>query len=516
MPRKFASRRALPQLITASLPAPVGGWNARDSLGDMEATDAVIMDNVWPLTTSVMLRKGYSQRATGLGSQVETLLAYNTPSGTQRLFGAAGTSIFDCTAGGAVGAAVVTSLSNARWQYVNMSTSGGNFILAVNGADKLLGYNGTAVWHDGDGTHDITGLDTSTCIHINLHKNRVWFIVNNSLKAWYLGTNSIAGAANPFDLSSVAQMGGYLMAMGTWTIDAGYGVDDLAVFVTSVGEIIVYRGTDVSSSSTWALVGVWRLGAPLGRRCLMKYAGDLLVISQDGILPLASALQSSRLNPKVALTDKIQQVYSDSAGTYKANYGWQTIYYPGANMLLFNVPVSTGASQQQYAMNTISKAWARFKGLSANCFELFQDNLYFGGDGFVGKAWNTYADSGSTIAADVQQAYNYFGSKGQTKRWTMIRPTLLANSAPIIYATLNVDFNSAPPLQQLSYAATNYGLWGSSSWGTALWGSSLPLNAWQDCNSIGYAGAYRMQVTSSNADLKWITTDFVMEKGGIL
>jgi hypothetical protein len=482
----------------------------------MEPTDAPIMDNFWPLTTAVMLRKGHTQYSTGLGGQVESIFAYNTPSGTQSLFGVAGNSIYDCTAGGAVGAASVTGLSNSRFQYLNISTSGGNFLLCVNGADKLRGYNGSAWWADGDGLHDITGLDTATCVHIGLHKNRVWLIVSGSLKAWYLGTNSIAGAANPFDLSSVAQQGGYLVAMGTWTIDAGYGVDDLAVFVTSVGEIIVYRGTDVSSSSTWALVGVWRLGSPLGRRCLMKYAGDLLIISQDGILPLASALQSSRLNPQVALSDKIQQVYSESAGNFKSNFGWQALYYPGANMLLFNVPVAEGASQQQYAMNTITKAWARFKGWSANVFEMFQDNLYFGGNGFVAKAWNTFADAGATIAADVLQAYNYFGAKGQNKHWVMFRPTLLSNSNPTIYATVNVDFNPEPPLSLLSYAPTNYGLWGSGSWGAALWGSGLPLAAWQDCGQVGYAGALRMQITSSGADLKWMSTDFVSERGGVL
>ena len=58
---------------------------------------------------------------------------------------------------------------------------------------------------------------------------------------------AVAGAASMFDLGQIFTEGGYLMAMATWTVDAGYGVDDLAVFITSEGEVAVYRG------GTWLL-----------------------------------------------------------------------------------------------------------------------------------------------------------------------------------------------------------------------------------------------------------------------
>ena len=102
----------------------------------------------------------------------------------------------------------------------------------------------------------------------------------------------------------------------------------MAVFVTSWGEVLVYKGTDPSSANTWALVGVWQIGAPVGRRCIMKYAGDLLIICQDGVYPMSSALQSSRVNPKVALTNKIQFAVSDAVTNYGSNFGWQLISFP--------------------------------------------------------------------------------------------------------------------------------------------------------------------------------------------
>lgn len=498
-----------------SLAAPVGGWNARDALGNMPITDAVQLTNFFPATTECVLRHGYSQFATGFSGQVESLMDYEGAA-TSKLFAACGSKIYDITLGGAVGAAAVSGLTNARWQYTNIATSGGNFMLCVNGADKLRGYNGSAWWADGDGTHDITGLDTATVAQINLHKNRVWLIQNNSLNAYYLGTSSIAGAATAFPLQSVARLGGYLVAMGTWTVDAGYGVDDHAVFVTSKGEIIVYKGTDPSSANTWSLVGVWQLGSPVGRRCLYKYAGDLLIISQDGLLPLSGALQSSRVNPKVALTDKIQSAVSEAVTNYGDNFGWQVIYFAKANQLWLNVPVAAG-SQEQYAMNSISKAWGQYQGWGANCWEIYGDQPYFGGNGFVGKAWDTYSDNGQNITGTALQSFSTFGKQSQYKRFTMLRPIFRASAAISLYAGINVDFNTSTSTAPLTFAPTTEGTWDVGTWDNSLFGGDLAiLQRWIGVSGVGYYGAPLVKAASQGIDVRWVSTDIVMEVGQII
>jgi hypothetical protein len=499
----------------ASLPAPVGGWNARDALGDMDPSDAVSMVNWFPQTSDVQLRKGYSQFATGISGQVETIFSYAGAS-SNKMFAFAGTSAYETTAGGAVGAAVLTGLTNARWQYINVSTSGGNFLLSVNGADKLRGYDGTNWYTDGDGSHDITGVNTANCININLFKNRVWFIEKNTLKAWYLPTSSIAGAATQFNFQGVARKGGYLVAMGTWTIDAGYGVDDIAVFITSQGEVITYGGTDPSSSTTWSLVGVFEIGAPLGTRCYLKFAGDILLATQDGVVPLSGELQSSRVNPRVALTDKIQFAMSNAATTYGSNFGWQMIYYAKANMLMLNVPVSTG-SQEQYAMNTITKNWGQFQNVSANCWEIFNDEPYFGGNGYVGKFWNSFSDNSTNINGTCKQAFNYFGMRGALKRWTLMRPTLLTNGSPQILSSIDIDFGDTASSSALSFTPTSYAVWDTAIWDTSVWGGDLGLQSnWQGVNGIGYCCAPRIQVASNGIEVHWVATDLVMERGAIL
>lgn len=504
---------------STSLPAPVGGWNARDSIADMDPKDAVILTNFFPSTTSVNLRGGYAQFSTGYGAQVETVISYNGPT-ADKLFGIAGGAVYDATAGGAVGAAAITGLTNSRWQYVNITTSGGSFIEMCNGADNVYTFNGTT-WTDQGAA--ITGVTSSELVGINVHKNRVWFIQNATLKAWYLPVQSITGAAAALDLSAFCPHGGYLMAMGTWTIDAGHGVDDMAVFVTSQGDVLVYRGTDPTSASTWALVGVWYLGSPIGRRCFLKYGGDLLLITQDGLLPLSGALQSSRVNPRVAVTDKIQQATTAAVTSYGGNFGWNVIHHSKQNALILNVPVSVNANQQQYVMNSVTGAWCNFTGWQANCFEIYGDNqdLYFGGTTFIGKAWTTYADAGQAIPTRALQAFSYFGSPAQLKRFTMMRPTFYASSPPAVLGQINVDYDQSPATATLAAATAVGTLWDATAagdkWDAAIWGSGLELSRlWQGASGVGYNGAPNITTNTNSIDLQWLATDIVLEAGGIL
>ena len=511
--RRIVPARSQP----ASLPAPIGGWNARDALGEMAPNDAVFLTNFYPATTDVVVRKGYSEFATGISGQVETLLTY-AGGANKDFFAVASGSIYDVSAGGAVGAASVTGLTNSRWKYVNNTTTGGSYLQAVNGADKMQVYDGSA-WHvDGDGApYDITGVNSNTLINVNVHKFRVWFVQKDTLKAWYLPTGAIGGAATEFDLSGTSMLGGSLVSMFTWTIDAGYGVDDLAAFLTSQGEVIVYRGTDPSAAATWALVGIWRIGTPIGHRPCIKFAGDLLIICQDGVYPMSGALQSSRTNPKVAVTDKIQFAVSASISSYGSNFGWQLLQFPKENMLFLNVPVQEGLNQQQYVMNTINKSWCNFTGWEANCWELYNEDPYFGGDGFVGKAWDTLSDNDTNIAADGLQAFNYFGSPGQYKRCTMIRPTLFTDGAPSASMNVNVDFDTSDTTAPLSFATTAYAAWDSAVWDTGIWGADLSVSRqWQGATGLGYAIALRLKTASKGIRVQWVATDLVLERGGIL
>lgn len=516
-PAQRASRN-IPQgfdATTASIPSPVKGWNAADSLADMDEAEAVVLTNWFPSTTEVMVRLGYDSSRTGLPGQVQSLLVHNGATAS-KMFAASGTAFYDVSTAGAVGAAVVTGLTNVKWQYVNFATSGGQYLMAVNGADKLRYYDGTN-WDVDGGGFTITGLNTINAIHINVFKRRVWLVEKNSLSAWYLPIDSIQGAAVEFPLDPLADKGGYLMAMGTWTIDAGIGADDMAVFVTSEGQVIVYRGINPSNEVTWSLVGVFNVGSPFSRRCLTKMGGDLLLITYDGLFPLSQYLQSDRVNQKSALTDKIQNAVSEATSFYNANFGWETIVYPVGQMILLNIPFTEGANQQQYVMNALTGAWCNFTGWDANCWALYNDEIYFGSNTFVARAWSGYYDNVANIEAVAQQAFNYFGSRGQLKRWTMMRPVLSSTGAPGIQANVNVDFEQAIPTTTISFTAPTTSDWDVARWDSAIWGGAYTIyKYWQGVNGVGYCAGPVLQSETGGIDTRWLSTDFVMEAGGVI
>ena len=62
----------------ASIPAPVGGWNARDSIANMEPMDAVQLTNFFPSVSNIVLRGGFVNWVTGISGQVQTLVNYST------------------------------------------------------------------------------------------------------------------------------------------------------------------------------------------------------------------------------------------------------------------------------------------------------------------------------------------------------------------------------------------------------------------------------------------------------
>jgi hypothetical protein len=500
---------------TVTVAAPIGGWNARDALGAMDPLDAVTLQNFWPGTNSVILRNGYTKHATGLPAQVQTLMAYS--SGTSnKLFAVSDGKIYDATSAGAVGSAAVSGLTNSKFQYVNITTPAASYLMAVNGADKLRTFDGST-WHtDGDGSpYNITNIDTATVSNITLFKNRIWLTTNDTLKVWYLPVNSIGGAAVALDMTSIFQLGGYIMAGMTWTLDAGYGVDDYLVFITSNGEALVWRLTDPTTPTGISQIGLYKVGAPIGRRCYTKFGGDLLVITQDGVVPMSGALQSSRLDPRVSITNKIQYAMSSAISTYGTNFGWSLLYYPKENQLILNVPIIEG-SQQQYVMNNITKSWCNFTGWAANCWELHLDDPYFGGNGYVAKAWNGNADDNADIAGFSLQSFQSYGTALQ-KQCKMIRYHLQTDGTPSIFGNVNVDYNLADEAAQLNFSVSNYGVWDSGLWDAAEWGSGLvPSADWQGATNIGYTFAPLIKTATQGIQLQWVATDLVFEGGGVL
>ena len=128
--------KRIPAVVkTKAVPAPVRGLNYRDALAAMRPDDALLLENLVCRPSYLECRKGWTPHVTGITGTVETLMTYSKPDGTDQLIGVAGTSMYNVTAAGAVGAAVVTGLTNAQWAYTQVSNTAGNFLICVNGVD---------------------------------------------------------------------------------------------------------------------------------------------------------------------------------------------------------------------------------------------------------------------------------------------------------------------------------------------------------------------------------------------
>lgn len=512
-------RRQNAKSITVT--APVGGWNARDPLAEMKPTDAVILDNWFCTPTELRTRKGYSNWATGIDGNVTSILDYDSASGVHSLFAASDTGkIYDATSQGVVGAAVVTGLSSARWQHVQFATSGGSFLLAVNGTDNMRIYNGTT-WYTITAVSSpfaITGIATTSLIDVHTHKRRNWFIQKGTLKCWYLATDAISGTATVYDFGAIFELGGSITKIDTWSLDAGYGMDDYFVIITSSGQIAVYRGTDPATAADWALIGVYVVGSPVGIRCTCKYGGDVMFLNKDGLIPLSKSLMSSRVNTHLMITDKIQNQIAADTTAYETNLNWDLLLYPPQNMLLVNIPISDTQSYQ-YVMNTISGAWSRWTNIPAYCWYFANENLFFGTAGKVCKAWDTQADNGEVVITDLLPAFSTFGYGNRTKRWTMASVSMGSDGDFGFSSLLNVDFNfvasSGAPNTSINVGSGN---WDVDVWDQCLWGSSVisPNRTWNMASGLGYYGSYRIKTSSAFTDIRYYSTTYVFEPGGVL
>lgn len=500
-------------IVTKELPAPVEGWDTREALADMPEKRAIILDNWFPTTDKLNIRPGYSSYATGLGAAVETMMPYSPPTGSDNLFGAAGSNIYDVSASGAVGAAEVSGLTNARWQHINTATSGGNFLLAVNGADDPINYNGSA-WSTSPA---ITGPTATNLIWINQHASRVWVGEKDSLDAYYLGASAIGGSATKFPLGAQVVRGGYIMAMTTWTRDGGDGMDDLAIFVTSEGEILVYQGNDPSSSSSFSKVGRFDVGKPIGRRCFLRVGGDVIYLSDMGAVPLSSVLSVDRSQTeRVAITSQINRAFNDYVRDYGALFGWEPFIYSRRTMLLFNVPTSS-TTAYQIAFNTITRAPCRFTSIPAICWGLRANDAYFGSsNGTVYKFDTGAADAGTNINTDAMQAFSRFGTQ-MSKRFTLARPVFEANSSPAIAVEMNTNYQKIPPASAPTTLAGSGAVWDTDEWDVGVWGGDDDIyNGWLGVTGVGKTGSLRIRTASNALEAAWISTEFQFVPSGTM
>jgi len=508
-----------------TVPAPVGGLNAYDSLAAMPDTDAILLENWWIQPYGCSMRKGYSEWTTGLPASIGTIAGWFGTDGTQKLFAWSSTGMYDISARAVAGAAIVSGLSNSSWETVTFTNTAGGNLIAVNGVDNGIIYKAAGVARlvlgDGIVVNTWAGLNPAEAVQLTVHQHRLWAVKKNSPVGYYLPPDAVQGTFLSYDFGPLFKKGGNLQFLSTWTLDDGNGAEDHLLAVSSRGEAVVFSGTDPSSSTAWALVGVYDIGAPVaGRRSHCKAGGDQLVLTQQGLVSMTSMLVSTKVeSAEQPLTSlKIQFLLSELTSSYGTLTGWQVLYHPTINMVLVNLPSATASLIGQLAANQITKGWCTFSGMSAASWCSHNNLLYFGNTlGTVYKAWDGNSDNvllndtgGTGVNALAQQAYSYFGGRGTQKQVGMYRPTFVTRGE-VAYATEIVyNFVEDTVVTTGSVPGLSAGLWNTALWGSGLWGGGSNVQqAWIQARGMGVAASLKM-ATQSASEVLWISTDYTL------
>ncbi len=489
-----------PDVVTKVIPAPTDGWDAISPLAEMDPKRAPILINWVPRPGYVELRAGYNQYNSTQGTApVESLLVYRS-GGAEKMFAASDSHIYDISTN-STAASVLTGLSSARWQYVNFTPANGTTVIQlVNGTDTLRQFDGTN-WT----TPSITGGPaTSSFININAQKRRLWYVQNNSTVAWYMPTDAITGpVAGSQDCGALWTKGGVMIAMFPWTVDGGTGPQDYACFLSSRGQISMFSGTDPTNANVWALVGTFDISPPIGRRCFTRVGSDVALITEAGVIPISQVLPfDPSADRSVAITARIQNAMNLASLSYRSNFGWQFISFPAQQLAFLNVPLTENSQQQQYVMNALTGAWCQFIGWNANCFEIYNENLYWGGNaGQINQGYVGSSDGFVSIPADMQCAFNWLDEPGKVKRMTMVQPLLNlgGNLTPTI--AVDTDFMTSTAVAPIA-TLTGGAAWDSAVWDTSVWpGLAINFTQFLSVDAVGHAFAIRMRVNITSPNI---------------
>lgn len=543
------------------VPAPVGGLNLLSPLAAMPPGDASVMSNFFPYADKVGTRAGYTTLVTApsitQAATVEgfTRLMLHVGGGTETAFGAfyysannAGTNrtrikVYSIsTTGVLVDTLTYPTLTDeitciGEWTQFT-SSAGTSYCMFVTAIHTTVPVHSTVVYGY-DGTSwaalAVTGLP-EIVQGIHSHQKRVWFYGCDSiggtpkpLSAFYLPTGAVAGAVVEFNLGPFASKGGRIVSMRTWMLDNGEGgTDDVAVFLTDQGQMLVYQGTDPSSAATWRLIGTFDVGKLAGFASAsrsggnfsiggfvkdsfaMKYGNDVVVMSQAGLTSVEKIVGGSIDPLDYSLSYKVNpdfSTYAQLSLPYSAN--WKMTFVPSLQHFLICTPTgyaSGGATvlfKKQYVMNSQTRAWTTYD------FSGFDDTILVGG-AIYGISLSSSAgsrvvrkfdgtaldDAGAAITYECRQAYNYLGSP-TNKSVPLMQPMLSAAGAFTMTLQADADFNGGSIATYTAYSA----------------GINQP---WLSANKFGRAIASHIQGTVAAGMLTWYATNFVYVNSGSL
>lgn len=459
-------------------PAPSQGLHTSASMGTSVTGSASVLTNFIPTVTGSRIRGGSEKTARSADGTALTWAGKYKQGNTEAIFMASETAIYNMTAPATLPAtqiADVSGMTSADWASFQHTTADGAFLVLVNGEDPRQLFNGTS-WGV---TPAITFPDTTTVNQLNYgftFNNREFYAKNGSLDVYYLGVASVGGAATVFPLGGVAKKGGSILTGFSWAIESGDGLADYCVFVTTEGEVIVYAGSDPSSSTNFSLKGVYQVGRPLGKNAWLRQGGDILLCTVDGLIRLSGVFQRDQLQLSIeAISRPVDTEWKGAA--LLTGTGWTITSWVEQSVAFVTFPDNTYLPDTSFVLNLVTGKWGMVTGWSALCYTTRVGNLYFGSD--QGYMWQ--GDTGGTddvlpFTATYLSSFESGGDYGLTKRAASARLYVKCKTPPLVKLFARSDFDTdTPAFDQITTRQQLETLWDVSLWDVDVWdGSQVP------------------------------------------
>jgi hypothetical protein len=513
--------------------APTKGLVTNINLAEQPRGQARILDNYFPTTKGVRPRLGTSKYATidSGGNPVKSMWTFD--GGTARkLFAADAAAIYDITTvvdKDVVPTAAVSSQTSGDYSTQLFSTSASAYQYVVNGADLAQLYDGST-WTQitGASSPAITGVTTSDLSAVWAHGRRLWFIEGGTLSAWYLPVDSVGGAAAEFLLSGVFRRGGELLFGTTWSLDSGSGMDDKCIFVSSLGEIAVYSGTDPSSVSTWSLDGVYDVDGALSKTAFYHVGGVPVILTKAGAVSMTEVIKKDRAEQSLYhITIPIEDQWVAELKTRDPEE-WKAVKWTDGEMILYVTPKSgINDTAQYFVANLETGAFARWINYDLTCGTEHGTLCYVGtSDGIVYQIENGGSDNGDPYTCTCVMNFDDLNAPDATKTLRQARANLITLNDVNIKLSASTDYSVSLPSAPNSIPEfSGPDAWDSGLWDTAIWSASLEsaytpsTTMWKSIGRTGFNHALQFQQTfgvTPDHYCELISITCVFEIGGMV
>jgi hypothetical protein len=368
----------------------------------------------------------------------------------------------------------------------------------------------------------ITGIATTKLSHVWSYASRLFFIEKGTLNAWYLPVDSLGGAALSFSLAGVFKLGGSLLFGGTWSLDAGDGLDDKWFVVSTEGEVAVYTGVNPSSAADWTKQGVYQITKPMGFKGVMQAGGDLLIATESGLLPLSEAVQKDVAALSMSALSAVIKPRWDALVAERRGTPWEILKWASNSMLIVSLPRTSGQKTLCFAANLETGKWAEFTGWDTRCMAFFGGRGFFGTTtGEINEMDTSGSDNGVPYTCTYVGQFEYIAGGAMVKTMHQAKATFIAGGPFLPKISASADYNillPTPPNSGQNYISSE---WGTAIWGTSKWGgNTLTYNTttrWVSIGKTGFVIAPQMQVTvgiSPTPKIELVSIDATYTMGG--